>query len=171
MTDTSAPASSRCPGCGITLPACDGPVHRYMESSPACWAAYGELLSRDYSDPRYMAAHRVIVDAYAVQHPGQPSPQSIQSVAIHLIALHAIFECGDSYQQAMALLRPAADAGGFHWLTPPDSLGELTLLHPLTAQTPEAHYECSREWARSVWDAWAPHHPQIRAWAARHRRR
>lgn len=77
----------RCPGCGVELPAFAGPVHRYMESSPSCWVAYGEVLARECSDPALMAAHRLTVDAYAVQHPGRPSPQSIQSVALHLISL------------------------------------------------------------------------------------
>jgi hypothetical protein len=84
-----------CPGCGVVLPAVDGPIHRYMESSPACWAKYGEVLAREYSDPQLMEeCHRLTTDAFAVQHPGQPSPQSIQSVAIHLIALHAVLDLG-----------------------------------------------------------------------------
>ena len=37
----------RCLGCGAELPVFAGPVHRYMESSPGCWAAYGEVLARD----------------------------------------------------------------------------------------------------------------------------
>ena len=63
-----------------------------MESSPSCWAAYGEVLAREYNDPAFMAAHRLTVDAYAVQHPGRPSPQSIQSVALHLISLCLVLE-------------------------------------------------------------------------------
>ena len=32
-----------------------------MESSPACWAAYGEVLAREYSDPAYFQVHRLSV--------------------------------------------------------------------------------------------------------------
>ena len=39
-----------------------------------------------------MAAHQLTVDAYAIQHPGKPSAQSIQSVCVHLISLYASLE-------------------------------------------------------------------------------
>ena len=52
-----------CPGCGLLAPRSEGPVHRYMLSSPGCWALYGELLAREYGDVRYMAAHRLTIDA------------------------------------------------------------------------------------------------------------
>ena len=32
-----------CPGCGSRLPAVEGPVHAYMTSSPACWAAFNAV--------------------------------------------------------------------------------------------------------------------------------
>ena len=80
-------SGSACPGCGALFEERAGPTHRYMESSPACWAAYGEVLAREYSDQAFYAVHRMSVDTYAVQHPGQPSPQTIQSVAVHLIRL------------------------------------------------------------------------------------
>ena len=82
-----------CPGCAIVLPEIEGPTHAYIESSPACWAKYGEVLAREYADPDLFAkVHRMSVDAYAVQHPGRPSPQSIQSVAVHLISLCTMIE-------------------------------------------------------------------------------
>jgi len=43
---------SRCCGCGVVLPDAGGPTHPYMLSSPACWAAYGEVSSRAYLDPQ-----------------------------------------------------------------------------------------------------------------------
>ena len=41
-----------------------------MTSSPECWAAFGALLAVQYSEPARMAYHQLLVDAYAVQHPG-----------------------------------------------------------------------------------------------------
>jgi len=38
-------------------------------SSPACWAAYGEVSSRAYLDPQRLEVLQVQIDAYAVQHP------------------------------------------------------------------------------------------------------
>jgi hypothetical protein len=55
-----------------------------MESSPGCWQIYGEVLAREYSDAAFRSIHRLTVDSYAVQHPGQPTAQSIQSVCVHL---------------------------------------------------------------------------------------
>ena len=40
----------RCIRRGGLLPQMEGPTHRYMESSPGCWYAHGEVLSREYSD-------------------------------------------------------------------------------------------------------------------------
>src|SRR5258708_15611979 len=108
-----------CPGCGALFPLHDGPVHRYLESSPGCWAAYGDVLAREYSDPRYMAAHRLTVDAYAIQHPGQPSPQTIQSVAVHLIGLYASLRLQLPSRIVTAAIGRAADNGQFQWLPPP----------------------------------------------------
>src|SRR5258706_14712058 len=116
-----------CPGCGAILPAHDGPVHRYMESSPACWAEYGKVLAREYSDPELMAGcHRLTTDTFAVQHPGKPSPQSIQSVAIHLIALHVVLDLGSTHDQARALLSRAAERMTFKWLDRPANLANIT---------------------------------------------
>lgn len=44
----------KCDDCGVTLPAVEGPTHAYLGASPACWALYGEVLAREYSDPAYM---------------------------------------------------------------------------------------------------------------------
>ena len=51
-----------CSGCGARFPRTEGPVHPYMESSPGCWAAYGELLAREYGGA---GDHREAVKAWA----------------------------------------------------------------------------------------------------------
>ena len=65
-----------CFSCGAQVPDVEGPTHRYMLSSPGCWAVFGEVLAREYSNALYMKNHRLTVDAYAVQHPGKPSRQA-----------------------------------------------------------------------------------------------
>ena len=84
----------RCFGCGGLFPAADGPTHAYMLSSAGCWAAYGKVLVREYADPLLFAAsHRLTVDAYAVQHPGNADDRrAVQSVWLHFAALDAIFQ-------------------------------------------------------------------------------
>lgn len=158
-------ALEECPGCGVRLPALDGPVHRYIESSPSCWAAYGEVLAREYGDPAYMANHRLTVDAYAVQHPGRPSPQSIQSVAAHLISLHAVLELGSSHSQATRLIGRCVERLRFEWLEPPAERGGVVVTHVLATDSTETHAEAVRAWAEATWSAWAVHHAQVRAWA------
>jgi Family of unknown function (DUF5946) len=155
----------KCMGCGGLFADIQGPTHRYLESSPGCWAAYGEVLAREYSDPAYYRIHRLTVDAYAVQHTGHPTPQSIQSMAVHLISLCLVLERGVDVQRATAAMQEAVKAKGrFIWLTPPASLGTVNVAHVKAAHNAEEHEKLVHAWIRSAWDAWSPHHPTIREW-------
>lgn len=155
-----------CPGCGVELPAVEGPVHRYIESSPACWAAYGEVLAREYQNPEYMAVHRLTVDAYSVQHPGHPGRQATQSVCSHLISLCAVIERGLTHGEATKLLGRAVASIKFAWLEPPPSMGPITVVSILPASTAADHQRAVERWALSSWQAWSAHHVTIRKWAA-----
>jgi hypothetical protein len=140
-------------------------VHRYLESSPACWAAYGLVLEREYSDPAWLAVHRLTVDAYAVQHPGRRSPQTIRSAAVHLIRLCLLLEHGRSSAEAVAAMQAAAARKhAYHWLEPPPDRGARTIADVQGAATPAEHAARVTAWARDAWQAWQPHHAQIRAW-------
>ena len=154
-----------CSGCGGLFLEMEGPTHRYMESSPGCWATYGEVLAREYSDPAYATNYRLSVDAYAVQHPGRPSPQSIQSVAVHLIRLCLLLECGLAMSRANdAMLKATESKTNFVWLRPPPSRGAITVADVHRAGTADEHVSLVRQWAESTWQAWHSHHLQIRAW-------
>ena len=164
----TTPDLEACPGCGAVFPRRDGPVHRYMASSPACWAAFGEVLAREYSDPALLATHRLSVDAYAVQHPGAPSRQSIQSVGVHLVRLCLFLEHGLPPQKANeAMLAAGRIKHGFDWLEPPASLGIITVRDVVRTGGGAAHAAMVRRWAQSAWAAWAPHHAVVREWVAR----
>ncbi len=157
-----------CPGCGGLFPTVEGPVHRYLESSPGCWRAYGLVLAREYSDPAHGALHRLTVDSYAVQHPGHPSRQSIQSVALHLMALCLVLERGQSPEHvSRALAHLAHHDDRYTWLTPPASMGEVTVADLVPATSPAEHLRRVRAWAESAWRAWAQHHDTVRAWLPR----
>ena len=158
---------SRCVGCGGPFPASAGPVHRYMESSPGCWAVYGEVLAREYGDAAYFSVHRLTVDAYATQHPGQPSPQSIQSVAIHLVSLCLTFEHGLPVELAAAAMQAAAKGkAAFWWLEPPADRGKITAADVYRAGSAKEHAQTVRAWAENVWAAWSAHHGTVRTWTA-----
>ncbi len=138
-----------------------------MESSPGCWAAFGQVLAREYSDPAYYDVHRLSVDAYAVQHPGLPSRLSIQSVAVHLIRLCLFLEHGLSPENAnQAMLEAAKHKDRFAWLNPPESLGPLTVADVVKAGSVQEHKALVRAWAEGAWTAWSPHHDTIRSWLA-----
>ena len=155
----------RCIGCGGLVPRMEGPTHRYLESSPGCWHVYGEVLSREYTDPAFAALHRLTVDSYAVQHPGRPSPQSIQSVCVHLMSLCLVLERGVDVGYATRAMQAAVrEKNRFVWLTPPPSLGAVTVVDVAAASTPAQHNPKVRIWAESAWSAWAEHHATVRGW-------
>jgi len=153
----------RCIGCGAIVPRIDGPIHRYMTSAPGCWAQYGELCARNLSDPEASRYRQMCADTYAVQHPGRPGPQAVQSVGGHLVSLYAQLELGLPLSRTAALLeRGTQRKGYFTWLTPPSCEGALTVLFMLANLHDPSR--AAREWATSAWQAWSSHHPQIRAW-------
>ena len=156
-----------CHGCGAPVPDADGPTHRYLGASPGCWAVYGEVLAREYEDyALYAPVHRLTVDAYAAQHPGTPSPQSRQSVGVHLIRLHLQLERDLPHEKANdAMLRISARSERFPWLDPPPSPGKVTILDVHQTTNPPEHIESVRRWARSIWESWSPHHATVRRWA------
>lgn len=153
-----------CPGCGLRAPVHHGPTHPYVVSSPACWAAYGEVLAREYQDQGYGALHQVTVDAYAVQHPGVPERRSIQSVALHLITLCLVMEDGADPQAGPRLHQRLAARASFHWLEPPRPNGSLTVADVAEATTAADHLRLVEAWARDVWQAWERHHAIVRHW-------
>ena len=152
-------ADDVCADCRAPVPAVPGgPVHPYMGTSPGCWALYGEVLAREFSDPRSFVAHRLTVDAYAAQHPGRVDRRASQSVTIHLIALHLTLERGSdpSYVRRVLSATVERNQHQFPWMEPPASLGAVTVVDVLAAVSPEEHVATVRRWARAVYDAWAP---------------
>lgn len=159
-------AVRRCMWCKGAFPDGDGPVHKYMESTPGCWAAFGRVLAREYEDQRLFPVHRLTVDAYAVQHPGVPSRQSIQSVGVHLVRLCLFLEHRLAPERANeAMLAAASHKSRYQWLEPPESLGLLTVADIEAASSVEEHLCTVRNWAAQMWQVWSPHHSTVRAWA------
>jgi hypothetical protein len=154
-----------CPGCGGMFADMTGPTHRYMEASPGCWAAYGSILAREYSDRDFDEVHRLTVDAYAAQHPGRPSPQSIRSVGLHLVRLCLLLELGIADEKANdAMIAATKIKHTFTWLEPPPFLGPLTVAGIAGMKSVAERKEAVRAWAVSVWRAWSPHHQTVRRW-------
>ncbi|HET6534679.1 MAG TPA: DUF5946 family protein [Sphingomicrobium sp.] len=154
-----------CPGCGSRLAAADGLTHAYMLSSPACWAAFNAVMAREYSNPSLLSVHRLSVDTWAVQHPGDGSRRAIQSVGVHLARLMVQIEHGlPSDAVNAAMLRFAARKSELPEL-PPRSRYSVTVADVVDAAEPEDHRAAVRRWSEATWNDWADQHNFIRNWA------
>lgn len=175
-----------CPGCLATFPLCDGPAYRYGVMSPECFAAFNAVLVQEGARYGYPPAHRLIVDACAVQHPPRLEHQlalgiesrlraaSIQSVAIHLIALYLALKL----KVALPAIAGSMDTIltnmkkqniEFPELAPPVSLGDIRLIDieklVMQADLPYEDYEIiAKNWATATWRAWAQHHGAVQRW-------
>lgn len=132
-----------CPGCQAALAPSAGPTHRYIGASAACWAIYTALQSGGEPPLAPAPLNALLLDAYAAQHPGMPSPQAIQSVAVHLLVLHGIFTHQLGVERALWLRREALQqrtgsrAARYRWLDPPDFSGSTTVAAIVGEPTPE----------------------------------
>lgn len=155
-----------CPDCGAMLAPTDGVTHAYLGGSPACWAAFNEVLAREFQDVAYFSAHRYTTDAYTTQHPGDQSDRrAAQSVNIHLAALCALIEQGLDKSFVPHLLKTLANEhkDKFQPLRPPAPTAyNINITDVLAASNAKAHTEIVQEWAQDVWRTWEPHHETAR---------
>lgn len=161
-------AGAACPGCGAEIPDPGGVTPPGETTSPGCWSAYGDVLAREYGEWGNPPIHRLMQDAYAVQHAGDASSQAVQSLGMHLISLHLSLERGiEAARIPRELGRAVADPSEFHWLEPPTVGNWLTILDVSGARDLRDHTSRVQRWAQSVWEAWSQHHETVRRWAGR----
>jgi CTP:molybdopterin cytidylyltransferase MocA len=165
VPDDLAALAEACPGCGARFaPLPYDETHRYIGASSACWAAFGELLAREFQDVAYGRVHRHTVDVYSVQHPGADERRQRQSVALHLIGLCHWLEHGLDTPRLNAITQRLADADRpWPWLPPPAEF-EMTVQDVLVAGDGIQHGGLVRRWAETTWEAWGDHHELIRRW-------
>jgi hypothetical protein len=113
----------------------------------------------------------LLVDAYAAQHPGKPSPQSIQSVAVHTLVLYGVIEVGVSEKNAQWIRRRAlrakrgAKRAPFVWLEPPDLARSITIVDVARGPTPVARTSLAKDLVLGVWRCWSRRHiDQLAEW-------
>ncbi len=111
-----------------------------------------------------MDYHQLVVDAYAVQHPGGALPQQVQSVGIHLMTLGLFIEDGIDPALGTRLHREMVARPVFHYLPPPSSRGELTYADVPLGGPVDAARSAVYAWAGSVWSAWGKHHSTVASW-------
>lgn len=136
-----------------------------MISSPACWRRYGELLAAEYSDNTLTPTHRLSVDTYAVQHPGDGSRRAIQSVGLHLARLALQLESPTMLPQETndVMLRLGPRKSTLRLLTRPEKF-TMTVADVAPFIGTARHAEAVRSWAESAWRDWRQHHDYIRSW-------
>ena len=157
--------SEVCFGCGGRLAALhDGTTHAYMASSPGCWDAYTAVLAREYADAALFGrCHRLTVDAFAIQHPGDPAERRArQSFWIHGASLWLVLRMGRSHADATAALKTMAQ-GDFP--EPPPALA-FAITHADVLAAPEAEHEARvRSWAEAALAGCAAAHATFAAMA------
>jgi len=176
-----------CPGCGALFPPFDGPTHRYIGASAACWAllnwsrvgggpdltdlvAQSRIPEKSVPVPPHsdaLSLEALCGDAYGVQHHGEDSPQAIQSVAVHLLNLHGIIS-GSTTRPGWPIERALRTRGVFHKLEPPALGSALTYRHLFAGGgivTPVTR----SQYVVSVYEAWmARHRATVQQWYEQH---
>jgi hypothetical protein len=154
-----------CAGCGALVPDIDGPVHKYVPSAPGCWKTFGEVQADEALRFRYPPAHRLVVDAYMAQHPGDGSDRrDRQSVFVHLVGLCAVLVLEMPAARSTELFRRLLrDRDDFPHLRRTGDPGLLTVTHVVGAVDLDDYDARAREWGRAVWESWPEHHQLIRA--------
>ena len=144
-----------CPECGAPVPG----------GRAECQRVFDEILAREFGDYRYGREHRLMVDAYALQHPAEYM-RSAKSYAAHLTGVYATFERTGTVEVNRTVQA---------WLNGPQTFqrpghpeprqrGALTIIHVHEAGDPEEHLRRVREWAQSAWEAWRGYHEVARQW-------
>lgn len=153
-----------CIGCKALVPDIDGPTPRYPNAaSPGCYRVFGRVLAREYGEYAYPDVHRLTVDCYTVQHPGDKTRQTIQSVNLHLLSLYLVLEHDFKPSYVSRLMNKAKrilDAD-FVWLEPPESPGAITVLDVVEASSLSEHEALVNAWAKFTWEAWSEHHATV----------
>lgn len=150
-----------CKACGYEA-AFDGPTHAYMSFSPACWARYGEILAREFSDAGYFKKHRLLVDACCGQHSVGTDRRVRQSLHIHMAGLMLYFEDNAAESVIVNFLRKAARIKEFAPLEMPKENNKVTVSEIFTAEDAVEHCAAVEKYARKVFEVWAVHHDVFR---------
>ncbi len=159
-----------CPGCGALFSTVEGPTHDYMLSSPACFAAFCSLLAAEYSSETLREVHRLTVDTWAVQHPGDPDDRrAVQSVGLHLARLKLQLDTPSPPAETnAAMLEFSKHKATLPVLSAPEGFRVTASDVVATAGTAD-HVEAVRTWARQTWEDWSDHHAFITGWLSQYR--
>ncbi len=155
----------KCCGCKAVIKNITGPKHAYIGSDAGCWDIFCGVLAKEYTEYNELwQTHRLTVDIYAAQHPGNLGRKEIQSVFIHLTRLFLQLERGLYGKRANdVMLIISKFKEQYVWLAPlPDFEGAVNITDVAVAKNLDEHKHAVEKWTRSVWNAWAKHHDTIK---------
>ncbi len=155
----------QCYGCKAVIKNIAGPKHAYIGSDAGCWDIFCGVLAKEYTEYNELwQTHRLTVDTYAAQHPGNPGRKEIQSVFIHLTRLYLQIEKGLTGKRANdVMLNISKFKDQYVWLDPvPDFSETVNITHVAEAKNITEHKLAVELWAASVWNAWSRHHDTIK---------
>lgn len=144
---------TKCSGCGWAT----------AEGTAGCRARFDQLCARDYSRPTSYRYHRMMVDAYCLQHWEEYGPTG-KRFAAHLTGLCCAFEHDSHPSVLKALQRWATGASALALPQLPAHRGALTIGDVPPEADDLAYVAAVERWARAVWEAHASLHPLARQW-------
>ena len=154
----------RCPGCQLSHQDQGLAREQGLAATGECRAESGAVLAAFYEAPLF-AKRQYVVDAYACTHPDPTTRSGIQSTALCLMTLDLYLQCGqpvaDGSRMHREMMRDHPQV--FSTLEPPD-LGDVPTHRLLLTGSRRNYARLALEWATNVWEAWTPHHTQVRTW-------
>jgi hypothetical protein len=155
VNHVTLPAEDRCVECGALV----------AGGQTACQGAFEHLNALALSNFQYARVHRLVVDAFCMQHV-LPYARSVKSYAAHLAGLCCGVERGGDIAVYDAIPRWLSGSGPLDVTRPsPPALRGAMTVHAITHDsTPEQHRESVERWARLVWGAYAKQHALERQW-------
>ena len=129
-----------------------------------CQKLFEQVLEKIYSDYRYAETHRLMLDAYSLQHP-EKYMRSGKSFAAHLIGMCVAMEYENSFEINTAVQEWLNGKRTFDKPTQiPDERGDLKISYILGAVDAKDHHQRIWKWSQLIWNAWAEHHGLARHW-------
>ena len=154
---------TRCPGCGVVMPATgsDGPMRH--NASAECWSLYGELAGFELANMAVLGQwHQMMVDTYGAQHSGGAAKPI--TIAFGLIGLHLTLEAGWSGLALRAAHQLLANRSKVYPdFARPVGHATRTVEDVAMVDAPDDRVAALRLWAESVWTWWSPAHGDVRS--------
>lgn len=134
-----------------------------MGGRKGCQALFDRLAAQAYSDLRYMGVYAIAFDAYCMQHLERYC-RSAKSYAAHLTRLCCGLEYDGNQEIYAAIQKWLNGPVAIEKPQPPKDLGQATIADVQRASSVREHKRLVRDWAESVWEAYATQHELAHSW-------